>query len=182
VTPAQQRAAEAAGQQALAGLNQALDAIANGQIGQAQQALSQAAQGVQAQEQLFREMARDSVVQAGATSSGQQSQPGSQSASQPGQPGQSGQPSGQSAQASQGGLATTVGGGGGSGLRQALNGPHSERAPENVVAAETWDKAGETLQKQSTQVRGYDIPPYFRERIKGYFERIAQERRKAQEK
>lgn len=161
MTPAQQQVAQAASQQALNGLGQALGAMANGQIPEARQGLAQAAQGMQAQEQLFRDLARSSVIQQGGAPS-QQGQTGSPNPSQ------------------SGGMSTTPGGAGGYGLRQFMGGPHSGRVPEKAIAAENWDKIGEALSMQSRQVRGYDIPPYFRERIKDYFERIAQERRKAQ--
>jgi len=164
MTPAQQQAAQAAGQQALNGLGQALDAMANGQIPEARQGLAQAARGMQAQEQLFRNLARSSVMQPGGAPS-QQGQPGSQT--------------GASSPSRSGGMSTAPGGAGGYGLRQFMGGADSGRAPDRAIATESWDKIGEALSKQSKQVRGYDIPPYFRERIKAYFERIAQERRKA---
>lgn len=168
MTPAQQQAAASAGQQALSGLQQAADALANSQIPQARQGLSSAMRGAQAQQQLYRDLARDNVTQPGGAPPGPPS--GSQSPSP-------------SSQTSQGGGGMTIArGGGGSGLRQGLGGAQSGWKPPTAVSEQEWDKVGERLGDQSKQVRGYSIPPYFRTRIKAYFDRIAEERRKAQSK
>jgi hypothetical protein len=139
------------------------------QVPQAQQGLQQAEQGLQAQEQLYRELARDNIINP--------SQPPNNNFS--GQPNTSpsqatGQPSNQQA-------GSQVGGGGSPGLRQSLSGGLAEYDQGKIIFNKNWDKVGEQLSNQSKQVKGYDIPPYFRGRIKEYFERIAKERKKAQE-
>lgn len=67
---------------------------------------------------------------------------------------------------------------GSGGMRSGMNWAHSTHRPGKVTAKQDWDKFGNSLDNQSRQVRGYNIPPYFRERIKAYFNRIAQERKK----